>query len=87
MLNNHSFIGENPDYVIAEFSVFPIYRNKGLAKEAIAIAFSKYPGKWELKFSLSNKPALNLWHKSTEPFKPFVHQLEDNEQVLEFRTN
>lgn len=87
MLNNHSFIGQNPDYVIAEFSIFPIYRKKGIAQEAIANAFSQYPGNWELKFSLKNKPAVNLWYKSTETFKPILHQLEDNEHVLSFKTN
>ena len=87
MLNNHSFIGQNPDYVIAEFSIFPTYRKKGIAEEAIAMAFSKYPGDWEVKFSSENKPAVNLWYKSTEIFRPSFHQLEDNEQVLAFQTN
>lgn len=87
MLNNHSYIGQNPDYVIAEFTVFPKYRNRGIAQEAISIAFLQYPGKWELKFSLENKLAVNLWYKSTENFKPLVHQLEDNEQALTFQTN
>lgn len=86
MLNNHSYIDQKPDYVIAEFSIFPIYRKKGIAQEAIAKAFSQYPGKWELKFSLKNKPAVNLWYKSTATFKPVVYQLEDD-QVLAFQTN
>lgn len=86
MLNNHSYINEKPDYVIAEFSIFPMYRKKGIAQEAIALAYSQYPGKWELKFSLKNKPAVNFWRKSTETFKPIVYQLEDDEQVLAFQT-
>lgn len=87
MINNHSYIGKKPDYVISEFSIFPMYRRKGIAQEAIAIVFSQYRGKWELKFSLKNKPAINLWCNSTESFKPIVHQLEEDEQVLEFQTN
>lgn len=87
MLNNHSYINQKPDYVIAEFSIFPMYRKKGIAQEAIALAYSQYPGKWELKFSLKNKSAVNFWRKSTETFKPIVHQLEDDEQVLAFQTN
>ncbi|WP_061997102.1 GNAT family N-acetyltransferase [Clostridium sp. ATCC 25772] len=87
MLNNHSYIDQKPDYVIAEFSIFPIYRKKDIAQEAIAKVFSQYPGKWELKFSLKNKPAVNLWYKSTATFKPVVYQLEDDDQVLAFQTN
>lgn len=87
MINNHSYIDQKPDYVIAEFSIFPNYRKKGIAQEAISIAFSQYHGKWELKFSLKNKSALNLWCKSTEIFKPVVHHLPDDEQVLSFQTN
>lgn len=87
MLNNHSYIDQKPDYVIAEFSIFPVYRKKGIAQKAIDLAYSQYPGKWELKFSLKNKSAINLWYKSTEIFKPTVYQLEDNEQVLAFQTN
>ena len=87
MLNNHSYINKKPDYVIAEFSIFPIYRKKGIAQDAVALVFAQYPGKWELKFSLKNKSAINLWLKSTENFKPIIHQLEDNEQVFEFETN
>lgn len=87
MLNNHSYINQKPDYVIAEFSIFPMYRKKGIEQEAIALAYSQYPGKWELKFSLKNKSAVNFWRKSTETFKPIVYQLEDDEQVLSFQTN
>ena len=86
MINNHSYIHQKPDYVITEFSIFPIYRKKGIAREAIDKVFSQYPGKWELKYSLKNKAAVNLWNKSTEIFKPVVYQLEDDEQVLAFQT-
>ncbi|MGG7209624.1 GNAT family N-acetyltransferase [Clostridium baratii] len=87
MLNNHSYVNQKPDHVISEFSIFPMYRKKGIAQEAIALAYSQYPGKWELKFSLKNKSAVNFWRKSTESFKPIVYNLEDDEQVLVFQTN
>lgn len=87
MLNNNSYINQKPDHVISEFSIFPMYRKKGIAQEAIALAYSQYPGKWELKFSLKNKSAVNFWRKSTESFKPIVYNLEDDEQVLVFQTN
>ena len=87
MLNNHSYVNQKPDHVISEFSIFPMYRKKGIAQEAIALAYSQYPGKWELKFSLKNKSAVNFWRKSTEYFKPIVYNLEDDEQVLVFQTN
>lgn len=52
----------------------------------IVLVFTQYPGKWELKFNLKNKSAMRFWLKSTKVFKPKVYKLEDNEQVLTFRT-
>lgn len=86
MLNNHSYINHAADNVIAEFSIFPIYRKRGIAQKAVELLYSQYPGKWELKFNLSNTLAANFWTKSTEKFKPVVYELEDNEQVLSFQT-
>lgn len=86
LLNNHSYINQAPDNVIAEFSVFPIYRKRGIAQEAVELLYSRYPGKWELKFNVCNIPAANFWTKATEKFKPVIYELEYNEQVLSFQT-
>lgn len=86
LLNNHSYINHAPDYVIAEFSVFPTYRKRGIAQEAVELLYSQYPGKWELKFNVCNIPAANFWMKSTEKFKPVIYELENNEKVLAFQT-
>lgn len=86
LLNNHSYINRATDHVIAEFSVFPIYRKRGIAQKAVELLYSQYPGKWELKFNLCNIPAANFWMKSTEKFKPVVYELEDKEQVVAFQT-
>lgn len=86
MLNNYSYINQATDNVIAEFSVFPIYRKRGIAQKAVELLYSQYPGKWELKFNLCNIPAANFWIQSTNKFKPVVYQLEHNEQVLSFQT-
>ena len=86
MINNYSYIGQKPDYVLAEFPIFPSFRKRGIAQQAINLVFTQYPGKWELKFNLKNKSAMRFWLKSTKVFKPKVYKLEDNEQVLTFRT-
>lgn len=86
LLNKHSYINHDTDNVIAEFSIFPIFRKRGIAQKAAELLYSQYPGKWELKFNLSNISAANFWLKSTEKFKPVVYELEDNEQVLSFLT-
>lgn len=86
MLNNYSYVNHATDNVIAEFSIFPIYRKKGIAQKAAELLYSQYPGTWELKYNLSNISAANFWIKSTEKFKPVVYELEHNEQVLSFQT-
>ena len=38
-INPYSYINESPDYVMAEFTIFPAYRNKHFAKEAIQLIY------------------------------------------------
>lgn len=86
LLNNSSYINHTTDNVIAEFSIFPIYRKRGIAQKAVDLLYSLYPGTWELKYNLCNIPAVNFWIKSTKKFKPVVYDLGHNEQVLSFQT-
>ena len=83
ILNNHSCIGKKLDYAIAEFTIFPIYRQKGIAQAAISILFSQYRGVWELKYSLNNKKAKAFWTKVTVGFNPTLNLIED-EEVINF---
>lgn len=84
MINNHSYIGENPDYVLAEFTVFPMFRRKHIALDAINQIFKMLGGKWEIKFNEKNTPAKNLWQKITARYNPEIFHLNDCETVLSF---
>ncbi|MDO4831655.1 MAG: GNAT family N-acetyltransferase [Clostridia bacterium] len=84
MLNPYSVIGHNPDYTIAEFTIFPSYRRKHYALEAAKLILSSYPGQWEIKFNEKNVGAKNLWTAITASYNPHVYHLNDQETVLEF---
>lgn len=84
MLNPYSAIGHNPDYTIAEFTVFPSYRRKHYAFDAAKLILSSYRGQWEIKYSEKNAGAKNLWTIVTAPYDPCVYQLGKDETVLEF---
>lgn len=84
MLNQHSNIGGNPDHVIAEFCVLPKYRRLHIAKEVFELLMKTYPGKWEVKCSNQNIPAVKLWNKVTKPYSPTTYELEDGEIVFAF---
>ena len=84
MLNPYSVIGHNPDYTIAEFTIFPSYRRKHYALDAAKLILSSYHGQWEIKYNEKNVGAKNLWTTVTASYNPYVYQLSAEETVLEF---
>ncbi len=84
MLNPYSNIEQEPDYTMAEFTIFPSYRRKHLALETSQIILEKHPGKWEIKYNEKNNGAKKLWTTLTETYSPEVHHLNEEETVLAF---
>ena len=84
MLNPYSAIEHHPDYTIAEFTIFPSYRRKHYAIDAINLIFSSYHGKWEIKYNEKNVEAKKLWTMVTESYSPVVYHIDEEETVLEF---
>ncbi len=84
MINPYSPISHNPDYTIAEFTIFPSYRKKYYAVDAVNLIFSKYHGKWEIKYNEKNIGAKKLWTGITKQYAPEVYHLNEEETVLEF---
>lgn len=84
MLNPYSYIGHEPDHVIAEFSVFPAYRRKHIATQAAQMILDLHPGKWEIKFNEMNTGAKHLWEGIAKRYAPAVWHLNAEETVLEF---
>ncbi len=86
MINPYSNIDHSPDYTIAEFTVFPAYRRKHLARDAAKLILSTFPGKWEIKYNEKNVGAKRLWTMITSPYHPAIYHLNDEETVFEFDT-
>ncbi|MBR1565895.1 MAG: GNAT family N-acetyltransferase [Oscillospiraceae bacterium] len=84
MLNDYSCLGDAIDHAVAEFTVFPRYRGRGLAAEAMRRVFRGYPGRWEIKYSERNRPAGAFWRKVTAQYKPRVTACGDHEAALSF---
>lgn len=84
MLCPYSCIGMQPDHTMAEFTVFPAYRKKHFAYDAVNMIFERHPGKWEIKYSEKNPRAKKLWDKVAAPFYPEVYHTDENETVLVF---
>ncbi len=85
MINPYSYIGHAHDYTLAEFTVFPAYRGRHLARDAARLILSTYAGRWEIKYNEKNTAAKALWTGVTMPFGPAVHHMNDEETVLEFQ--
>ena len=86
MLNPYSYLGEKPDYVMAEFTVFPMYRRRHFAKEAAELILREYRGNWEIKYNNKNVAAESFWNKVVKQYRPRITQLNDAETVLSFCT-
>ena len=86
MLCPYSYIGQDPDYTMAEFTIFPAYRKRHFALDAANLILSKHPGSWEIKFNEKNAPAKSLWNKVAAPYAPKTVHLNEEETVLAFRT-
>ena len=84
MIHPYSYLGKTPDHVLAEFTIFPMYRRKHLAKAAAEMIFGQFKGHWEVKYNEKNVAAKGLWNKVTEKYRPQVTRLNDTETVLSF---
>ncbi len=86
LINPYSYIGGKPDYVLAEFTVFPSFRKRGIGLGAAESILKEFPGSWEIKFNEKNAGAKRLWEKLTERYNPVKHRFAENEIVLAFST-
>lgn len=84
MLNPCSYFGGTVDHVMAEFTIFPMYRRRHLATGAAEAIFERWPGRWEVKFNEKNAAARSLWTRVTARYAPTVRRLSDEETVLCF---
>ena len=84
MLNDYSCLGDTIDHAIAEFTIFPCYRGRGLAEEAVQQIFRMHPGRWELKFSERNRRAAAFWRKVTAQYEPRATEVGAHEAALSF---
>ncbi len=86
MINPYSYIHGQPDHVLAEFTIFPMYRKKHLATEAAEGIFSNYGGRWEIKYNEKNVAAKRLWTQVTAKYNPRQYRYSEDETVLSFST-
>lgn len=84
MLCPYSNIGREPDYIMAEFTIFPAYRRKHYAMDAANEILKRHPGKWEIKYNEKNDKAKKLWTSVTAPFQPEIVSLNEEETVFVF---
>ena len=87
MLCPYSNIDQDPDYTMAEFTIFPSFRRKHFALDAAALILAKHPGKWEIKYNVKNEGAMKLWNTVAAPYRPEVYHLNEEENVLSFDTS
>ncbi len=85
MVNPYSYIGQNPDYVLAECFILPKFRKKHIARDAVGLLFRMFPGHWEVKYNTRNVPAARLWNQIAQPYCPHLSPVAEHEEVLSFK--
>ena len=85
MIHPYSHIGESPVHVLAEFTVFPMYRRRRLAEQAAQALFRRCRGSREVKYHERNAAAKALWSKIMAPYRPRKLRISDTETALSFR--
>lgn len=85
MIHPYSEINGEPDHVLAEFTIFPMYRRKRLAAEAAEMIFERFRGRWEVKYNERNAAAKALWSSATAKYRPQKTKRNGRETVLSFR--
>ena len=83
-VNPYSYFDREPDHVMAEFTVFPAFRNRHYGETAARMLLERFPGKWEIKYNEKNIPARNLWNKMAERYRPEKLSYSEDETVLCF---
>ena len=84
MLNRYSHLGEEIDHAMAEFTIFPAFRRRGYASEAVRMIFADRPGRWEIKLNTKNAKAAAFWPGITAAYAPQRTAVSDCEDVLSF---
>ncbi len=80
----YSNIDQDPDYTMAEFTIFPAYRREHYALDAAKLILSKHPGRWEIKYNGKNNGAKKLWNILAKPYQPEIYHLNEEETVIAF---
>ncbi|MBO4356044.1 MAG: GNAT family N-acetyltransferase [Clostridia bacterium] len=86
MIHPYSQLETEADYVLAEFTIFPMYRRRRFAERAAYMLFDMFRGRWEVKYNEKNTAAKALWHKVTGRYFPKKTFLNEYETVLSFCT-
>jgi predicted acetyltransferase len=84
MINPFSYINEHTDHVLAEFTIFPMYRKQHIGKSAAELILRTYRGQWEIKYNEKNIGAKALWNNITASYHPKRHRYSEDETVLSF---
>lgn len=74
----------SPDWCMAEFTIFPRYRGKGMGRAAADLILAENPGKWALRYDSSNKPAKRLWTALCKDLNGTIHEVGRYSRIATF---
>ena len=73
-----------PDWCMAEFTVFPRHRNQGIGREAAELVIAENSGRWELSYDLRNRHAVSLWSDICERHGGTVTEVGETTAIAMF---
>lgn len=93
---NKTPIGTNVDWNMCEFFIVAKFQSKGIGKKVAYALFAQFPGRWEISYLPSNKPAEMFWKRVVTDYTQnnYTHSHERkpsnpkpyNMEILRFNT-
>ena len=86
LVNPHSYLNADTDYVLAEFCILPEFRQNRIGIRAAQHILNLHPGRWQIKYSENNPAAKHLWNRLAAQYHPVRHSAGEDETILSFTT-
>lgn len=84
LINAYSLTDEKINNCIAEFTIFPVYRNKGNGLNAVEALRKERTGKWQLKYSTDNVRAERFWNVVKDRYNGIMFPMSELGRIVEF---
>jgi predicted acetyltransferase len=79
MINDYPEVKIETKYTLSEFFIMYKYRRQGIGKYVVSYVFTKFRGKWQLKYHPRNETSKIFWTKTVGEYTNDKYELITND--------